>query len=135
MRSNIIIWIVYPPLPWIYQLSYPLRRVLSRLVWTAALKLKNRTWTNIWKTINDIKDNHLKVIASAFMNLSDIAWFDRNIYPPSVKYSFEVEKFEPENNFEKTINEIKYNYFKISPPLTLMYQLSLRINPLRLLNI
>ena len=55
-------------------------------------------------TINDIKDNHLKIIASAAMNVSYIPLFDENIEQLSVKGGIEVATFEPETTFEKTIN-------------------------------
>ena len=67
------------------------------------------------KNINEIKDNHLKIIASATMNLSAITLFDDNFKHLSMDRSIEVEKLEPESTFEKTINEIKYNHLKVSP--------------------
>ena len=44
------------------------------------------------KTINEIKDNHLKSIASADMNLSYITYFDEEIDPLSINNSFKAEK-------------------------------------------
>ena len=46
--------------------------------------------------INEIKDNHLKSITSAAMNLSGITYFDKNIDPLSVNNISEAEKLEPE---------------------------------------
>ena len=62
-------------------------------------------------TINDIKDNHLKTIASAAMNPSAINLIDGNIEHLSMNSIIEVSKFEPEPKFENTINEIKANNF------------------------
>ena len=64
------------------------------------------------KTINEIKDNHLKSIASFATNPSAITSFDENVYLVCINNSFEAEKFEPESIFEKTINEIKDNHPK-----------------------
>ena len=47
------------------------------------------------KTIIEIKDNHLKSIASAAMNLSAMTSFDDNLYPLCINNSFEATKFEP----------------------------------------
>ena len=47
------------------------------------------------KTINEIKDNHLKSIASAATNSSAISSFDDNFDPLFMNNSFEVEKIEP----------------------------------------
>ena len=85
-------------------------------------------------TINDIKDNCLKSITSADMNVSDITSFDRKMDLLSMNNSFEAAKFEPEPTFENTINEIKASHFKSITSID-MNQLSLRTNPLRLLNI
>ena len=51
------------------------------------------------KTINDIKDNHLKIIASATMNLLAITLFENNLEQISTNREAEVEKFEPEPTF------------------------------------
>ena len=64
------------------------------------------------KTINEIKDNNMKSITSGAMNLSDITLIDENIKQLSMKIIIEVETFEPEPAFEKTINEIKWNHMK-----------------------
>ena len=64
------------------------------------------------KTINEIKDNHLKSIASFATNPSAIKSFHENFDPICIKNSFEAAKFEPEPTFEKTINEIKANSLK-----------------------
>ena len=63
-------------------------------------------------TINDIKDNNLKIIASATMNLSPINLFDENFKQLCMNTSIEGAKFEPEPTFENTNNEIKDNYMK-----------------------
>ena len=68
--------------------------------------------STIEKTINEIKDIHLKSITTAAMNISDITLFDENIEQPSMNSRVEVANFEPEPTFEKNINEIKYNYLK-----------------------
>ena len=46
-------------------------------------------------TIIEIKDNHLKSIASAAMNPSAMTSFDDNLYPLCINNSFEATKFEP----------------------------------------
>ena len=69
------------------------------------------------KTINDIRDNHLKIIAFSAINLSDITSFDKKIDPLSMNNIFEAEKIEPEPTFENIINKIKGNHLKILPPL------------------
>ena len=51
------------------------------------------------RNINEIKDNHLKSIASADMNLSAINLFDENLEHLSMKSRFEVAIFEPEPPF------------------------------------
>ena len=63
-------------------------------------------------TINDIKDNNLKSIASAAINPTAIKSFGTNFDPLFISNSFEAAKFEPEPIFEKTINEIKDNHLK-----------------------
>ena len=62
--------------------------------------------------INNIKDNHLKSIASAATNPSSITSFDNNYDPLCVNNSFEAAKFEPEPKFETTLNNIKANHLK-----------------------
>ena len=64
------------------------------------------------KTINDIKDDNLKIIAYASTNISAITSFDENFDLISMKNSFEAANFEPEQTFENTINEIKANHLK-----------------------
>ena len=64
------------------------------------------------KTTNDIKDNHLKSIASAAMNISAITSSDEKIDPLSMNNSFEAAKFEPEPTFENISNEITDNHLK-----------------------
>ena len=64
------------------------------------------------KTINDIKYNYPKSIASTAMNLSDINLIDKNLEQIGMNNRIEVEKFEPETTFEKNINEIKANNLK-----------------------
>ena len=51
------------------------------------------------KTINDIKDNNFKRIASASTNPSAIISSDNNFDPLCINNSFEEEKFEPEPTF------------------------------------
>ena len=65
--------------------------------------------TTFENNINEIKDNNMKIIASAAMNLSDITSFEGKVDPLSMNNIFEASKFEPEPKFEKTINEIKAN--------------------------
>ena len=64
------------------------------------------------KTINDIKDCHLKSIASAATNPSAITSFDKSFDPLCINNSCEAENFEPEPTFEKVINEIKAIHLK-----------------------
>ena len=63
-------------------------------------------------TINKIKDNHLKNIASTAMNLSAITFSDDNFKQLSTNSIIEVETFESEPPFENTVNEIKDNHLK-----------------------
>ena len=63
-------------------------------------------------TINDIKYNYLKSVASADTNPSDITSFDENFDPLFINNSFEAAKFKPEPTFGNTINEIKANHLK-----------------------
>ena len=56
------------------------------------------------KNIIEIKNNHLKSIASAATNPSAITSFDENSDPLCINNSFEAVNFEPEPIFEKTIN-------------------------------
>ena len=63
-------------------------------------------------TINEIRDNHLKIIASAATNPSDITSSEETFDPFCINNSFEAETFEPEPTFENTINEIKPDYLK-----------------------
>ena len=51
------------------------------------------------KTINEIKDNRLKSITSAVMNISDITSFDSNCDQLSMSNRIEVSKFEPGTTF------------------------------------
>ena len=64
------------------------------------------------KTINEIRDNHLKIIASAATNLSAITSFDGNFDPLCINNIFEAEHFQPEQIFENTVNDIKDNHLK-----------------------
>ena len=64
------------------------------------------------KSINYIKDNHLKIISSAATNPSDITFFDENFDPLCMNNRFEAENFEPEPTFEKITNQIKDNHLK-----------------------
>ena len=68
--------------------------------------------TRFENTINEIKDNHLKIIASTTMNISAIILFEDNFKQLSMNSSIELVKVEPGPTFEKTINEIKANYLK-----------------------
>ena len=54
------------------------------------------TFENI---IIEIKDNHLRSIASAAKNPSAIIFYDNKIDPLCIKKIFEAEKFEPETTF------------------------------------
>ena len=65
------------------------------------------------RTINDIKDNHMKSNVSALMNISAITSFDENFKHLSINIRIEVSKFETEPIFEKNINEIKDNNLNI----------------------
>ena len=65
------------------------------------------------KTINEIKYNHLKSIASSAIDISAITLFENNIEPLSMDNRFEAEKLGPEQTFDKTINKIKDNHLKI----------------------
>ena len=65
------------------------------------------------RTINEIKYNHLKIIASSDINLSYITSFDGNFDQLSMNNRIEAAKFEPGPTFENTINEIKANHLKI----------------------
>ena len=65
------------------------------------------------KTINDIKYDCMKSIASSAMNLSAITLFDENIEKLVMNSRIEVEKIEPEPTFEKTVNDIKDDNLKI----------------------
>ena len=51
------------------------------------------------KNINDIKDNHLKIIASSAMNLPDITSSDKDYDPLIMNNSSETAKFEPDPTF------------------------------------
>ena len=51
-------------------------------------------------TINEIRYNHLKSIASAAMSLSDITFFNHNFEQICMNSSIELEKFEPEPTFK-----------------------------------
>ena len=64
------------------------------------------------KNNNEIKGNHLKSMASADMNLSDITLFGDNIEQIITNSIIEVAKFTPEPTFEKTTNDIKDNHLK-----------------------
>ena len=66
-----------------------------------------------YKTINEIKDNNMKIIASAATNLSAITFFDDNFEQLSMNSIIEVEQFEPEPTFENTNNDIKYDHLKV----------------------
>ena len=67
------------------------------------------TFENI---INEIKDNHLKIIASDAINISDITYFDQKFDPISMNNRSKAAKSEPEPTFENTINNIKANQLK-----------------------
>ena len=83
---------------------------LSMNIRTEAEKFELRpTFEN---TINEIKDNHLKSIAPAAMNLSAITLTDKNLEQLSMNRIIEAAKFKPEPTFENTINEIKANHLK-----------------------
>ena len=63
-------------------------------------------------TINDIKDNNMKIIASAATNPSAITSFKNKIDMLGMNNISEEGNFKPEPTFEKTIHEIKYNHLK-----------------------
>ena len=60
---------------------------------------KFKTGPTFEKNINEIKDNHLKSIASAVMNISAITFFDDNLEPLSMNNSSEAEKLGPGTTF------------------------------------
>ena len=95
--------------------------------------------TKFEKTIYDIKDNHLKSIASAAINPSDITYFDETFDPICIKNIFESAKFEPEPTFENTINEIKDNHIKsitsAAMNISAITNFDDKIDPLRMNNI
>ena len=62
--------------------------------------------------INEIKDIHMKNIASTNMGLSSITLFGDNFKQISMKIIIEVATSEPGPTFEKTINDIKDNHLK-----------------------
>ena len=53
---------------------------------------KRESATSFEKNINEIKDNHLKIISCAAMNLSAITYFYENFDPISMDKSFEAVK-------------------------------------------
>ena len=63
--------------------------------------------------MNEIKDNDMKTIACAAINLSVIALLTDNLEQLSMNTRIEVAKFEPKPTFKKTINDIKSNQLKI----------------------
>ena len=87
------------------------------------------------KTINDIKDDNLKIIAYASTNISAITSFDENFDLISMKNSFEAANFEPEQTFENTINEIKANHLKSITSINMDVSYITSNEPSRLLNI
>ena len=68
--------------------------------------------TTFENTPNEIKYNNLKITASASLNISAITVFYKNLEQLSINSRIQVEKFEPEPTFEKTINDIKTNNLK-----------------------
>ena len=52
-----------------------------------------------WIFINEIKDNHQNIIASATMNISAITLFEDNFKQLSMNNRTEAEKIEPEPTF------------------------------------
>ena len=62
--------------------------------------------------MNEIKDNNLKGITSADMNILSIKYFDRKNDPPTMNNIFETEKIEPEPAFKNTMNKTKENNLK-----------------------
>ena len=67
-------------------------------------------------TINEIKDNHLKIIASYSMNLSAINLFDNNIEQLSMNTRIEVTKFEPRNFFKELLMRSKIIIWEVLTP-------------------
>ena len=127
-----IIYIKYNHLKSIYSASMKLSAITSfdentlyeKQLWSRKIEPEQK----FEKTINNIKDNHLKSIAPAATNLSAITSFDKNFDSLSMNNCFETTKSEPEITFENNINDIKAIIWKVSPPLTWIYQLSLWIN-------
>ena len=73
---------------------------------------KFKPGTTFEKTIIEIRDNSMKSIASASMNLSALTFFDENIERLSMNSRNEVAKFETGPTFENSINDIKHNHLK-----------------------
>ena len=67
-------------------------------------------------TINENKDNRMKITASATMNISDITLSDNNFKQISMNSRIDVAKSEPETIFENTIIDIKANHLKWIAP-------------------
>ena len=65
---------------------------------------KLETGPTFENNINEIKDNHLKIIISAAMNLSAIISLDENYDAIFMYNSFAAENFEPEPTFQTTLN-------------------------------
>ena len=87
------------------------------------------------KTINDIKDNHLEIIASVATNISAITSVDENFDPLSMNNSFEAENFEFEPTFENTIDNIKANILKSMTSIDINVSTITSNKPFFLLNI
>ena len=86
-------------------------------------------------TVNEIKNNHLKSIASSAMNVVAITLFGDNFEHIIMNSRIEVEKFDPEPPLENTIDEIKANHLKIITFVDKNVSAITLKNPLRLLNI
>ena len=68
---------------------------------------KSEPGTTFENTTNDIKDNNLKSITSAAMNLSAITFLNNNIEQISMNRRIEVARFEIEPTFEELLMRSK----------------------------
>ena len=105
--------------------------IMNRIIELAKLKPE----PTFEKTTNYIKDNHLKIISSADMNLSAITLFGDNLEQISMNSIIEVAKLKPEPTFEKTNNEIKDNHLKNITSIDMNLSSITSKKNLRLLNI
>ena len=87
------------------------------------------------KTIDDIKDNHLKSIASAATISLAITLFDNNFDPLCMKNSFGAETSKQKPTLEKTVNDIKSNNLKSITSIEINVSAITSKNPTRIMNI